>query len=284
MKRSDSVILMVLPLVALVVGFWLLILAPKRHEASKLSGEVSKLQSAVDEQKRLAASAAEAKRTFPDNYEKVIEMGRAVPQDDDTASLVAQFSRLSKRSGVEFRSIELDSSQAQAAATVAATPPPSSESGGQQGESSQSTPTSSTAPAPTETTAATLPIGAGIGPAGFPVMPYKLEFRGDFFRVADFIHGLDQMVTTSNGVVAVHGRLLTIDGFNLKQNPVRGFPSLTAQFSITTYLTPSAQGLSAGATPEGPGAAPASTQPTTAPTTGAPAPTPTSAPAPAPGG
>lgn len=303
MKRSDSTILMILPLVALVVAFWFLVLAPKRKEASKLGDEVAKLQTAVDEHKRAAADAVEAKESFPDNYQKVVELGRAVPQDDDTASLFRELSAISRRVGVEFRAIELNASQSPAPAP--ATPPASDESsgsgdsgsggegsgspdsGGQGneggGESSGATPTSTTTPAPaTEATAASLPIGAAVGPAGFPVMPYKLEFRGDFFRVADFIHQLDQMVRTKDGRASVHGRLLTIDGFALKENTKEGFPSLTAKFSITTYLTPADQGISAGATPQAPApAAPGQAAPAPAAT----APTaPTSTPTAAPGG
>jgi hypothetical protein len=305
MKRSDSVILLIIPLVALVVGFWLLVLGPKRHEASKLGGQVSKLQSQVDEQKRLAESAAQAKQSFPDNYEKVVELGRAVPLDDDTASLFVQFNRLSKRAGVEFRAIDLDTSQATSASTAAPPAPPttttgssSSDSGssstsssdssssssssgtsGSSGESGSATPTAATAGAlPTEASAASLPIGASIGPAGFPVMPYKLQFRGDFFHVADFIRELDKMVSTKDGTVSVRGRLLTIDGFSLKEDQKAGFPALVAEFSVTTYLTPSDQGVSAGATPEGPAPATPTAQPTAAPTaSSAPAPTPTSA-------
>jgi hypothetical protein len=298
MKRSDSVILMIIPLVALVVGFWLLVLGPKRHEASRLAGQVSKLQSQVDEQKQLAESAAQAKQSFPDNYEKVVELGRAVPLDDDTASLFVQFNRLSKRAGVEFRAIDLDTSQATTSTATAAPPAPpttttgssssdssssssSSSSGtsGGSGGSGSATPTAATAGAlPTEASAASLPIGATIGPAGFPVMPYKLQFRGDFFHVADFIRELDKMVSTTNGTVSVRGRLLTIDGFSLKQDQKAGFPALVAEFSVTTYLTPSEQGVSAGATPEGPAPATPTAQPTAAPTAStAPAPTPTSA-------
>ena len=63
--------------------------------------------------------------------------------------------------------------------------------------------------------ASTLPLGAAIGPAGLAVMPYELTFTGDFFRVADFIEGLDSLVETTNAKVGVDGRLITIDGFSL---------------------------------------------------------------------
>ena len=47
---------------------------------------------------------------------------------------------------------------------------------------------------------------------------------------------------------------MTIDGFSLTGDPLRGFPRVQADFSVTTYLVPPEQGISAGATPGGPGA------------------------------
>jgi Tfp pilus assembly protein PilO len=92
-------------------------------------------------------------------------------------------------------------------------------------------------------------------------MPYELTFTGDFFHIADFIHGLDSLVKTQNAKVDVYGRLITIDSFSLAADSEGGFPMLEAKFTITTYLTPpSEEGVTAGATPEAPATAtPAST-------------------------
>jgi hypothetical protein len=72
----------------------------------------------------------------------------------------------------------------------------------------------------------------------------------------------------------VDGRLLTVDAFTLAPietqlgtvqalNPV---PTLTAALSVTTYLTPADEGITAGATPGGP--APATSTTTSTSTTG----------------
>ena len=45
---------------------------------------------------------------------------------------------------------------------------------------------------------------------------------------------------------------MTIDSFELSADPVTGFPDVQADFTVTTYVVPSDQGLSAGATPAGP--------------------------------
>jgi len=57
---------------------------------------------------------------------------------------------------------------------------------------------------------------------------------------------------TENAEVDVHGRLITIDGFSLAADSSMGFPALEATFSITPFLTPPSQGVTAGMTPESP--------------------------------
>ena len=72
-----------------------------------------------------------------------------------------------------------------------ATPPP--EEGAPPAEGA---PAATTVPA-TESAAAVLPLGAAVGLAGLPTMPYDLIFTGDFFDIADFMAGLDRMVKST---------------------------------------------------------------------------------------
>jgi hypothetical protein len=96
-----------------------------------------------------------------------------------------------------------------------------------------------------------MPLGASIGPAGLAVMPYTLTFTGDFFQIAGFIHGIDKLVETKNATVGVEGRLVTIDGFSLSatedEEEGAGDNRLSANFTVTTYITPPGQGVTAGA-------------------------------------
>ncbi len=95
-------------------------------------------------------------------------------------------------------------------------------------------------------------------------MPYALEFDGGFFAIADFIEGIDSLVETRDGTVDAKGRLVTIDGFNMApsgEEEGSASSDLHASFSVTTYVTPPGQGLTAGATAEGPSATPATTTP-----------------------
>jgi hypothetical protein len=271
MKGRNRTVLMVLPALALVAAFWLMFLSPKREEASTLQEEITQLESEVAQQEQVADFAEQAREDFPSDYRKVVTLGKAVPQDDDTASLFAQLTGISAQAGVQFRSLELvEGGEVESAPT-----PPVSASPGESAPSTEDTDAPPSTPVATEEAAASLPIGATVGAAGLPVMPYKLQFQGDFFHVADFVAGLDSSVSTDQGHVTVDGRLLTIDGFTLTRDPENGFPSLVSTFAITSYVTPSTEGLTAGATPSGP--APVST-PT--PGVGTPAPASSTEPAP----
>jgi hypothetical protein len=112
--------------------------------------------------------------------------------------------------------------------------------------------TSATVPA-TETAAASQPLGATVGAAGLPTMPYDLNVTGGFFDVAHFIGGMDSLVKprASGQEVVANGRLFTVDGFALTLGDA-GPASLDAKLLVTTYVTPPDQGVTVGASPGGP--------------------------------
>jgi Tfp pilus assembly protein PilO len=253
LKSSNGLIVAMLGVAALAVAFWMLILSPKRDEASELKVQASHLQEELAQHTAEASQAEEARQEFPVDYQQLVVLGKAVPGDDDTASLLVQLNRISKNAGVRFQTLVL----AQAEGGEEVTPPPAPES----------TDASGLVP-PTEVAAATLPLGAAIGPAGLAVMPYTLTFTGDFFQIADFIKGLDSLVETENEEVDVTGRLITVDGFSLAPSDDEGFPQLKGSFTVTTYLTPPEEGVTAGASPTAP--APSEATPAATTTGGAP--------------
>ncbi|MBS1892913.1 MAG: hypothetical protein JST59_16580, partial [Actinobacteria bacterium] len=109
----------------------------------------------------------------------------------------------------------------------------------------------------TEVASSLLPLGASVGSAGLAVMPYTLQFKGNFFEIGAFIGRIDSLVKGGRNV-AVDGRLLTINGFSLtdgtsgEESEGGGEKELEATFSVTTYLTPPGQGVTAGASPSAP--------------------------------
>jgi Tfp pilus assembly protein PilO len=237
--KSRSFVFAILGIVALAIVFWALVLSPKREEAKELGARVTSLEGSLSQHEAEIRQGEEAREQFPTEYQRLVVLGKAVPGDDDTASLLVQVSHIAERTGIEFRDIQLNAS---GGSTEAPAPAPA--------PSAEAEPAS-----PTEASASLLPLGATIGPAGLGVMPYTLTFNGNFFKIADFIAGIDQLVKTSNADVAVDGRLVTLDAFVLKPDPTLGFPALEGTFSVTTYITPPGEGVTGGASPESPGEA-----------------------------
>jgi hypothetical protein len=249
LSSSNRAVVAVLAVAVVVGGFWVLALSPKREEASKLDAQVEQVKGSLAQHQAEIAAAEEARQDFPAEYQHLVVLGKAVPGDDDTASLLVQVNHIADHAGVRFSNLALSSEGAGEASETAETAAPPAEASG--------APVSAT-----EVAASTMPLGATVGPAGLGVMPYTLTFGGNFFQVADFIEGLDSLVKTQSEKVTVDGRLLTVNGFSLQAAPKAGFPALEATFSVTTYLTPPGQGLTGGASPESPAtaeAAPVST-------------------------
>jgi Tfp pilus assembly protein PilO len=235
MSKSNLAVLGLIAVVVLGGAFWMLVLSPKREEVSKLDEQVVQVKSSLAQHEAEIVAAEQARESFPAEYQKLVVLGKAVPGDDDVASLLVQVNRIADEAGVRFNNLELSGGGGESA------PEGSSVEGS----------------TPTEAAAALLPLGATIGPAGLGVMPYTLTFSGSFFQIADFIKGLDSMVDTRKGEVRVDGRLMTIDDFSLSASEGS---SLTATFSVTTYLTPPGEAPSAAAEGSAPvTAAPVST-------------------------
>lgn len=241
MKGEKKLAVAVIGLVVLAGAFWMLLLSPKREEASKLGKQVDQLKASLAQHQSEAATALAAKREFPTNYSQLVVLGAAVPADSETPSLLVQLQHISQKAGVRFEAISLNSEGGAEVAAPVETEATEGASGSTEALVS-----------PTEVAASTSPLGASVGPAGLSTMPYTLTFTGDFFHIADFIHGLDNLVRTTNADVSVDGRLITVNSFSLAPS-TEGPTSLQASFSVTTYVTPPEQGLTAGATPVGPG-------------------------------
>lgn len=107
-----------------------------------------------------------------------------------------------------------------------------------------------------------LPVGGGAAEGGAPgeggssapgldTVPLELEFQGAFFDLADFFHRLKRFVRLSGDQIDVRGRLMSVDGLKFSSDP-QIFPRLKAELKATVYLSPKAQGATAGATPQGP--------------------------------
>jgi hypothetical protein len=257
MTTRDRIVITVVAAAALLGGYWFLILAPKRDEATKLNSQVTAATQRRDAAVVDANASRAARAQYAVNYATVARLGKAVPANDDMPSLIYQLASTSKASSVDFREIKLTTT---AAAATPPTPPPASGSGGKGGSSGSSaskgaggsaaTPAAASA---AQDTTANLPPGASVGPAGLPTMPFSFTFEGSFFHLADFFGSLNNLVGLNKVTVDVRGRLLMVDGIALSASP-QGFPHMKASVAATAFLVPPDQGTTNGATPSGPAA------------------------------
>jgi type II secretory pathway pseudopilin PulG len=233
----DRMVIVIVAIAAAIIGSWLMVIQPKRSQASKLGDQVKSEQSQLVTAQAAVHDAEAAKSAFAGSYTAMARLGEAVPADDNVPSLIFQLQSAASATHVDFRDLTLSP-----------------------GSSSAAGPAASASAAQAATAA--LPPGATVGPAGFPIEPFTFTFRGNFFHLSDFFGRVQRFVVASNKNVSVSGRLLTLNAISLGPGPA-GFPQITASISATAYLVPASQGVLAGATPTGPSS-------TSVPTSGSP--------------
>jgi Tfp pilus assembly protein PilO len=314
LNERDKKILIVLAPLLIAAAYWFLLLAPKREEATAAKQEQVKQEKRRNAAEAAMNQASGAKTDFAADYGEIVRLGKAIPAQVDMPSLLVQLDHAAEGTGIRFTKITTgDRTTAGAATSTGTTTPPAAGTNttpaGAGGAPAQSAPgaaaegagnaaatatdrnnaaAQSGVDATTSTTAREggLPVGGAAGgtsavtggaapaPAALETVPLQLEFVGDFFNLADFFHDVKRLVKVVNSNVVVNGRLVTIETVNFSSDP-QLFPRIKAELGATVYLAPKAEGATAGATPQGPGATttPASTGSTPAPAGATPAPT-----------
>ena len=290
-ERDRKLVMILVPLVV-VLAYWFLLLAPKREAATEAAATLETEQATLSDARTRASSVRAAKDSFARDYAAVVALGKAIPTSVDMPSLLVQLEQAAQGTGIELDGITMgERGPAEGAAAEAAQPPATGTA--PSGEPAQSAPgqaaadaqaaadTASTPPATADgaATAPTDPAAAGSAPAagGLEAVSMEFKFLGDFFELANFFHRLKRFVYVDGDNVRVRGRLMTIDGVEYTAE-ADTFPALSATVKATVYLTPKAVGVTAGATPAGPGA-PAAPLPTSTASSGSSTspPTPTAA-------
>jgi hypothetical protein len=250
----DRIVIMVVLAVGSVVAGWMLVVSPKRQEASSLGTQISGVQSQLDAARSQVNAGETARTAFAGQYAQLAKLGEAVPPDDDVPSLIYQVQSAAQAAHVSFRGLQLTGG----GGTSSSTPNSSSNSSAGAGSSASAL------------SAAQLPPGASVGPAGLPAEQFTFTLGGDFFRLANFFNRLESFVISRDSRLLISGRLMTINGISLSPG-ANGFPQINATISATTYIVPATQGPFGGATPAGPAPAPQAHASTSGSSTPAPA-------------
>jgi hypothetical protein len=215
-SRTYRILIVVVLTVLAGGGYFKLVLAPKQKEADALAVQVATKQQELAQTQALIATYKGARDDYKHNYATVVRLGKAVPTDDDTRSLLVQLDTSAKRSGVAFDTIN-----------VSATGSTGSAVGG---------------PAtPAKVTPGAINIGS------FSAQPFSFSFRGDFQTLGEFFSRIDQFVTLKGDAINVRGRLMHVETIALTPG-AKGWPTLVAQVKASSYIVPETATPAAGAT------------------------------------
>ena len=234
MTARDRTVLLVVVAFAALAGFWFGVLAPKRDQVKKVEAELATQQGRLDKARAGESAAQSARAHYNGDYATVARLGKAVPTDDETATLLYQLQSAARGSKVDMRTFELGT-----AANSSANSAPA-------GSSATGTASSSATPAAaTQAAAATLPPGASVGAAGFPTMPFAFTFHGTFADMEHLLETVQRFVRVNGSTVNVDGRLLTIDGISLIP---RDTTHVTATIAATAFVLPASASTASSST------------------------------------
>jgi hypothetical protein len=257
MSNRDRILIGVMACLVAVAGFWFVALKPKRAEATAAAARVAEAQTKLDTANQALASATSARASFETDYATAARLGKAVPDDDDAASLVFQLESVARKAGIDFRSLTVGGASSGPTTTTTPAQPSSSSSSSSSSKSSSGTSTTpSTTPSATPSTTGTtgstgLPPGVVAGTNGMNNLPFTFVFDGDYFSLSKLLDLMRSFTTTNGDTVTVRGRLMTVESVNLQEGR-NGFPDVKATVTATAYLAAQPISLPGGATAPSP--------------------------------
>jgi Tfp pilus assembly protein PilO len=241
MTGRDRIVVMVLAVLAVVAGGWILVVSPERKQASKLSAQVEAAKAELATAEGQLANARAAQSQYASAYTSIVNLGKAVPANQELPSLIYELAHATSQDQVDFNSIT--SSSATASSTTGA--------------------------------AAAGAAATKTAPTGFTQMPFTFIFNGGFFDLEHLFAKLTAFTTrTTSGTLKISGRLLTIQSVKLAPvqeatagaaSKVTTTPKLSGTITATAYQLPGGIPVTGGATSTSPTGA---TSPATS-TTGA---------------
>jgi len=285
--RDRKLLLALVPIIVLA-AYWFLVLTPKREEATTAAAALEEQQERVKSARAALQTASTAEQSFEVSYSQLVRLGKAIPTKVDMPGLLLQLDAAAAGTDINFTRVTMgervpasEAAPAPAAPAEGGSGEPAAAAGGapaqtapggaaeaaneaQQTSDAQSAAAEQT-DVDTQTSTSTgggLPVGGGstaapaadpaaTAPPGLETVTLDLEFVGNFFNLADFFHQVKRFVRVANEDVHVSGRLVTIEGVRWSSDS-ETFPRLKAELTATVYLSPLAEGVTAGATPAGP--------------------------------
>jgi Tfp pilus assembly protein PilO len=215
--RTNKILIAVVAAGLALCGYYFLLLAPQRKEATKLEGDIAAKQAEVAQAQAQLGTYEAARKNYKVNYATLARLGKAVPGDDDVRSLLVQLEATADGTGVDFEKIELGTSLA---GTSSTTPTTDASSGAD-----------ALAAAP-----GAVPVAGG----ALSAMPFTFTFTGSYFDLQTFFAKLEHFVTLNNQRIKATGRLLRLESIAITPASA-GFPDMQAEIGAATYIVPPVQ-------------------------------------------
>ncbi len=102
MTRRDRLMIMTVLGVALLVGFWMMVLTPQRKAAADAQTQVETAKTALTAAQSKVTSGKRAQEAFRKDRATILKIGRAVPETDDIPTLITQLETIAKKYDVYF--------------------------------------------------------------------------------------------------------------------------------------------------------------------------------------
>lgn len=239
MTGRDRMVAIAVAVLAILGATWVLLVSPERQKATKVTAEVTAAKSSLTSAESQLASARTAQAGYATAYAAIVNLGKAVPANEEVPSLIYQLAQATEQKHVEFASITAGGSASSSAAAPSA-------------------------------------AAASVASAGFSTMPFTFIFNGGFFELERLFQRLDGFARrTAAGGLSVSGRLLTVQSVKLAPVASSGTGAASSELAGTitasAYQLPASQGLTGSATATSPTGA-ATPAASTAPATSATAP------------
>jgi hypothetical protein len=227
LRRRDRIALAVVAVLALLGGFYILVLKPERQKVADLNTQIAAQRATLSQAEQSYASGRAAQGSLKSDAAEWASLRLAVPNQSDIPALLRTLQKTATQVHVHMQAITL--SQASNSGSTAAAPAPTT-------TTTSSTPTGSAGSATTTTAAAA-------APQAIPV-PVQLSFAGGYAALDHLVRRLEALVVVNGGKVAASGPLLNISSVSLN-----GTKSLTVQITASLYqlsAPPAAAGTTTG--------------------------------------
>jgi hypothetical protein len=207
LTHRDRVLLGVAAALALCAAFYVLVIIPQRHEASRLQTQIAAADTTLARAQQRVAEGRAAETALKASQFDWSATQRAVPQIADVPALLKVLAGSARAAHVSMQSISLSGAVTSAASSTGASTP-------------SSTPTSATTPAS--------PVATSI--------PVALTFNGGYQALNRLVDRLDALVATSRRRITSSGPLIGISSITVgpRQSGV-GASALSIQLTATIY-------------------------------------------------